>query len=234
MSTLAPERPDVSHGSSARFPGVFAGAGGLLFVATLVIQNVIRAKAPGFGADSSTVAAYFADHRTAAVIPLGLFPFGMVGIVAFVAGIWTTAREGAGRWWAHAGVLGAVAIVALFGLVNVVEIALTARARSLEASGGVVDALWALHAGAFGLDLAAIAVTLVTLSRAARFAGMIPAWLVNLTLPGAACLFIASIFTVAMTEGAPWMALGLIGFVVWCVFVVVSSISLLRRRYPVT
>lgn len=228
MATLAPDRLDLPGASTARLPGWCSGAGGLLFVATLLIQNAIRAKAPGFGAAPSTVAAYFAHDRAAAIVPLSLFPLGMAGIIAFVAGIWMTAREGQARWWAQAGVLATVGIVALFSLVNVTEISLTARAGSVQTSAEVVDALWAFHAGAFGLDLGAIAIALVALSRAARLAGLIPRWLAKLALPGAACLFVASVFTVAMAEGAPWLALGLVGFVVWGVFVVMASISLLR------
>jgi hypothetical protein len=41
---------------------------------------------------------------------------------------------------------------------------------------------------------------------------------------------VASVFTVALVNGGPWLAVGLVGFAVWLVFVVIASISLLRGR----
>ncbi len=205
-----------------------AGIGGLIFAATLVAQNIIRASAPGFDAAPAQVTAYFLHHRAAALVPLGLFPAGLLALFAFVAAVWTTADREESRWWASAGALGAATIAALFALVNITEIVLTAKAGRLAASPAVVQALWALHAAAFGLDMGAIAVALIGLSRAAASVRLIPAWLAAISWPGAACLLIASVFTVALTNGGPWLAIGLAGFIVWLVFVITASISLLR------
>jgi hypothetical protein len=205
-----------------------AGAGGLLFAAILVAQNVVRSNAPGFGATPAKVSAYFLHHRTPVLIPLGLFPIGMVGLLAFVAGVWTRSERGDSRWWANAGVLGATSIAGLFAVVNVTEIALSVKTAQLASSPSVVQALWALHAGAFGLDQAAIAVALVGLSRAAVASRLVPRWVGIVALPGAACLLTAATFTVALANGGPWIALALVGFAIWGVFVVAASVSLLR------
>lgn len=210
-----------------------AGVGGLIFAASLVADNLVRAKAPGFGAGPAQVTAYFLHNRAAALIPLGLFPATMLAFFVFVAAVWTTADRDEDRWWASAGVLGAATIAALFSLVNVTEIVITAQAAQLAASPAVAQALWALHAAAFGLDMAAIGATLIALSRAAAAARLIPAWFAAVAWPGAACLIVASVFTVALVNGGPWLAVGLVGFFVWLVFVVAASISLLRgRRIP--
>jgi hypothetical protein len=207
----------------------FAGAGGLVFVSTLVVQNVIRSSGPSFGAAPGKVVAYFLHHRAGALIPLGLFPLGLVALVMFVAGVWTsTHQDDASRWWANVGALGAAAIVSLFALVNITEIALAAKAHQLATSPAVVQALWAVHAGAFGLDLAAIAVTLVGLSRAAASSHLIPSWIEIAALPAALCLLIAATFTVALATGAAWITVGLVGFLVWILFVATASIRLLR------
>jgi hypothetical protein len=208
--------------------GRYAGLGGLVFVAALVVQNLLRAKAPGFDAAPGAVSAYFLHHRAAALIPLGMFPFEMLALFAFVAGVWARASQSENRWWATIGALGAATIAALFALVNIIEIVLTAKAENLAHSPGVVEALWAVHAAAFGLDLAAIAVALIGLSRAATASALMPPWLGAAVLPGAACLLIASVFTVALTNGGPWLGLGLVGFLFWLAFMVATSISLLR------
>jgi hypothetical protein len=59
---------------------------------------------------------------------------------------------------------------------------------------------------------------------------LIPAWFRVAAWPGAACLFTAAVFTVALTNGGPWVAVGLAGFIVWLVFVVTASVSLQRGR----
>lgn len=207
-----------------------AGAGGLVFAATLVADNVIRASAPGFNAAPAQVSTYFLDHRAAALVPLGLFPLAMLGFFPFAAGMWARARQEESRWWASVGVLGAATIAALFAIVNITEIVLTAKAAQLLSSPAVVQALSTLRGAAFGLDLAAIAVALIGLSRAAAAMRLIPFWLALTAWPGAACLLIASTFTVALTNGGPWLALGLAGFLVWIVFVIIASASLLRGR----
>jgi hypothetical protein len=206
-----------------------AGAGGLVFAAVLVADNVIRASAPGFDAAPAQVSAYFLDHRAAALVPLGLFPVGITFFL-FAAGMWARARQEQSRWWASVGVLGAATIAALFAIVNITEIVLTAKAAQLASSPAVVQALWTLRAAAFGLDLAAIAVALIGLSRAAAAMRLIPSWLALTAWPGAACLLTAAAFTVALANGGPWLAPALAGFIVWVVFVITASVSLLRGR----
>jgi len=154
----------------------------------------------------------------------------MLAIFVFVTAIWTKSDGGESRWWANVGALGATSIAALFALVNVTEIVLTAKASQLAGSSDVVQTLWAFHAATFGLDLAAIAVTLIGLSRAAAHVGLISAGMAAFAVLGAACLVVAAVFTVALTNGGPWVAVGLIGFVVWLVFVVTASVALLRGR----
>ena len=206
-----------------------AGTGGLVFAAILVADNIIRASAPGFDAAPAQVSAYFLDHRAAALVPLGLFPAGLT-LFLFAAGLWARARQEESRWWASVGVLGAATIAALFAIVNITEIVLTAKAAQLASSPAVVQALWTLRAAAFGLDLAAIAVALIGLSRAAAAMRLIPSWLALTAWPGAACLLTAAAFTVALADGGPWLAVGLAGFIVWIVFVITASVSLLRGR----
>jgi hypothetical protein len=205
--------------------------GGLFFATGLVVQNIIRARAPGFDAAPAQVSAYFLHHRFAALLPLGLFPFEMLGLFLCVAAIWAKADRQESRWWASVGALAATSIAGLFAVVNIIEIVLTAKAASLAGSPDVVEALWAVHAAAFGLDLAAIAVALIGLSRAAASLRLIPSWMAAAAFPGAACLFVAAVFTVALTNGGPWLAVGLIGFVIWLVFVVTAAVALLGGRH---
>lgn len=172
--------------------------------------------------------SYFADHLVAALLPLALLPVGMAAILGFAAGIWARAHDAGSRFWAGVGCLAVAAIATLFSLVNIVEIAIAAKGSDLAASPQVVAALWTVHSAASGLNLAAIALALVGLSRAAALAtGLIPRALARTALLGAACLFVAAIFTVAIAEGGKWLYLGYLGFVIWGVFLLVTGASLL-------
>jgi len=227
--TTVPSTESPTQDRQAAALDRLAGAGGLVFAAVLVADNIIRASAPGFDAAPTQVSAYFLDHRAAALVPLGLIPAGFT-LFLFAAGLWARARQGQSRWWAGVGVLGAATITALFSIVNITEIVLTAKAAQLASSQAVVQALWTLRAAAFGLDLAAIAVALIGLSRAAAAMRLIPSWLALTAWPGAACLLTASVFTVALADGGPWLAVGIAGFIVWVVFIITASVSLLRGR----
>jgi hypothetical protein len=227
--TTVPSTESRTQARQAAALDRLAGAGGLVFAAVLVADNIIRASAPGFDAAPAQVSAYFLDHRAAALVPLGLFPVGITFFL-FAAGLWASAQQEHSRWWASVGVLGAATIAALFAIVNITEIVLTAKAAQLASSPAVVQALWTLRAAAFGLDLAAIAVALIGLSRAAAAMRLIPSWLALAAWPGAACLLTAAVFTVALADGGPWLAPALAGFIVWVVFVITASVSLLRGR----
>ncbi len=227
--TTVPSTESRTRGREGAALDRLAGAGGLVFAAVLVADNIIRASAPGFDAAPAQVSAYFLGHRAAAVVPLGLLPAGFA-LFLFAAGLWARAPQEKSRWWAGVGVLGAATIAALFAIVNITEIVLTAKAAQLASSPAVVQALWTLRAAAFGLDMAAVGVTLIGLSRAAAAMRLIPSWLALTAWPGAACLLIAAVFTVALADGGPWLAVGLAGFIVWVVFVITASVSLLRGR----
>lgn len=222
--------PSRTQAKQAVTRGRLAGIGGLVFAATLLAQNLIRASGPGFGAGPAQVTAYFLNHRAAVLVPLGLFPAEMLALFAFVAAVWARADREESRWQAGLGTLGVATIAALFAIVNITEIVLAAKAGQLAASPAVVQALWAVHAAAFGLDLAAIAVALLGLSHAAASMRLIPAWLTVAAWPGAACLLTAAVFTVALANGGPWGAVGLAGFIIWLLFVITASVSLLRDR----
>lgn len=203
-----------------------AGAGGIVFVALLVVQNAIRASEPSLAAQPATVATYFAGHRTAVLVPLALFPLGMIALLSYAAGIRRHVRDEQSRWWANLGSSAVVVLAGLFAVVNMVEIVIAADSR-LGSAPEVLRALWTLHSAAFGLDLSAIAIALVGLSRSAYRTGLAPRWLASVALPGAGCLLVASASTVSMAQGGHWLYLGLAGFVVWAVLLVVTGVRLI-------
>src|SRR5271155_5615571 len=116
--TTVPSTESPTQGGRVAALDRLAGAGGLVFAAVLVADNIIRASAPGFDAAPAQVSAYFLDHRAAALVPLGLFPAGLT-LFLLAAGLSARARQEQSRWRAGAGVLGAATIAALFAIVNI-------------------------------------------------------------------------------------------------------------------
>lgn len=222
----APEHTASARGHLMRVSGV----GGLMFVLLLVVDNIVRSGAPRFGVSGETVTAYVEGHRLAMTAPIVLFPLGLVGLFTFVTGISSVSRNSSeSRWWAQVGTMAAVTIAALFSVVNLVEAALVADVHALATSPAVVAALWAVDGAAFGLNLAAIGLALLALSRAARAAGLVPRWLAVLAVPGAASLWMASLFASAIAGGSGWLFLGVAGFLVWALFVLVTGLAFTRR-----
>jgi hypothetical protein len=220
----------TTTGGARASTDVLAGAGGLVFVVLLVVQNAIRSSEPAFAASPHDVATYFADHRVAAVLPLALYPLGMIGLLCFAAGIRNRVRGSVDRWWVDVGTFAVVIVATLFALVNVSEIAITTRADALVHEPSAVGIVWALHGGAFGLNLVAIALALVGLSRAALAQRLLPDWYGPVALAGAACLFVAAMFTVSIVDGGAWLYLGFAGFLVWGAFLVLTGLALVSRR----
>lgn len=231
MTTESIHPPKVVPNQRVAAADRLAGAAGLVFAATVIIQNALRASGPSFTAAPAAVTAYFADHRAAGLIPLGLFPVGMIALLGFAAGIWVRAAgDSRSRWWASLGALAVVTIAGLFAVVNIIEIVIAAQGGQLASSPEVVRSLWTIHSAAFGLNLAAIAIALLGLSRAAGAARLIPRTLAVLALPAAGCLLVAAIFTVAIVNGGAWLYLGYLGFAVWGIFLVAAGISLISGR----
>ena len=220
-------------------PGVrrAAAIGAFAFVGLVIAQNLVRSAEPGFGAAVPEVTRYFADHRAAVVVPLCLFPLEMVALLVFVAGMRALARvspdDQHARFWADLGTLAVLVIAALFAVVNVAEVAILAIVDGSAAAPQSVAAIWAVHAGAFGLNLGAIAVALVALSRLARRLRLIPAWLATLAVPGGLLLFAAATSTIWVAEGGAMLFVGLAGFVVWALFLFGCGLGLLRHEQPV-
>src|SRR4051794_10539483 len=131
MTTMASDLDRSSGG--VRQVIRLSAAGGFVFVVSVVVQNILRSGEPAADAAPAKVASYFLNHRAAALIPIALFPLGMVAVVLFVSGIRARVRgdDGPSAWWARVGLLGTVALVALFAVVNTADVVLVTRARDL-------------------------------------------------------------------------------------------------------
>jgi hypothetical protein len=126
--------------------------------------------------------------------------------------------------------LSTVAIAVLFGLVNVLQVTMVSARDVLANSPELAQVLWTLHNAVFTINLVAVGTALVGFGRAAASARLIPTWMGPVTTIGGGLLIASALPAVAVVEGSPWMAVGLLGFLIWMVFLAFAGIALLRRQ----
>ena len=73
VATVAGEQTGTASPVMVR-AGRYAGIGGLVFVVALVVQNLLRARAPGLDAAPAAVSDYFLHHRAARSHPARPLP----------------------------------------------------------------------------------------------------------------------------------------------------------------
>jgi hypothetical protein len=223
--------PKAAGLTAAVRPERLAGAAGLLFTATVVFQNLLRGSGPLNDASPAAVAAYYSGHHGSMALLLASFGLGFAALLTFVAGLSARAQtdEPQGAPWARLGLIGGVLIACTFTLVNVFEVGIDAAAVS-GASPAVLTVIVTLYWAAFGINLLSIGTALLGLSQAAARARLIPRWLGLAGLLGGPLLIAGGMGSVAIANGSHWLIVGLVGFIVWLVFVITASVALLRCR----
>jgi hypothetical protein len=235
MSQVTGAMP-VQRGLPADRPGLLpaglvGGVGGLVFVATVVAQNVVRAKdLPANDAGAASVAAYYAAHHGTTVLLAALYPVGALGLACFLGAMLSRLSAAGVRAPALAGAFGATGIIAMFTMTVATDVALAEYVHRGSASAAVVSALWVLHNAVFGVLLVSIGVALIGFSAAAAADGLVPDAWKGIGLVGGIALAVAGACTPAIVDGSKVIGVGLVGFVAWGVFVVTCAVALIRRR----
>lgn len=211
--------------------GLIGGIGGLCFVASVIVQNALRASFPANDASAEQVLAYYADHRSVTIALAALFPIGAVGLAAFIGTVLARAARGAGRAAAIAAGFGAAGLIGTFTMLTATDLAIAGYVHRGAATLAVVDGLWVLHNAVFGVLLASIGVTLAGLTTASVVNGLLAARWKAAGLIGGGLLLVAAATTPAIIDASPTMFLGLLGFLVWIAFVARTSAVLMRRRH---
>jgi hypothetical protein len=231
-ATIAPtqtlEAPTESSSDRMTRIARLGGVGGLVFTGSILAQNLLRASAPANDASPEKIISYYADHRAVTLALAVLFPLGAAGIATFVGSLVARAR-GSARTPAIVGGLGAAALIAMFAVVTATEIAISTYVHRGAPDPSIVSALWLTHMSVFGVNETFIAITLVGLTTACVKMGVVrPVWQ-KVGLVGAAGLALGAACTPAILDVSPVFGLALAGFLIWGVFVVSASISMLRR-----
>lgn len=207
------------------------GVGALGFAVCIVTNNIIENAVtgrpePGVGDDEVLAWALDAGpHLWSSTIS---FPLSMVFLFAFVVGLASRLRSaGEDTTMAFVGGLGVAMMFGGLSTAFAADAVLISRADelSLEMVGVLTDLTTAL----FIMNWVVLALTLWALSRAAWTLRLIPGWLERLTLAGAVALAFGSMVTIAALRGTLLpLLVGLFGWAVWVLFLVVVGIRGLK------
>ena len=208
-----------------------AGIGGLVFVASVIAQNLIRAESlPANDASPGTIIRLYSSHWWTTQALFVLFVVGAFGLVAFSGVMIDRLREPGARWLSLAGGLGIAMVAALFPMTLALDTALAVYIHRGNPATSVVEALWIVHNSIFGVLQLAIGIALAGLSIAARHNGLMGVGWQRAGVVGALGLAVGTAATPAVLDGNPLMAAGLVGFVLWLAFVTRASVALMRTE----
>jgi hypothetical protein len=208
-----------------------AGIGAIGFAACVLTINIIENVATGRpdpGVDPAEVVAWAAGAQAHLWANMILIPISGLLLLAFVAGIISILRRAGGD--ETPAIVGGIGFAMIFGTLSTAfaaDAVVISRADtlSLELVGALTDITLVL----FILNWSSIALTLWALSRASWAAGLIPRWLERLTLAGAAMLALGSTQGVLALRGTlPPLLIGLGGFLIWLLFLIVVGIRTIR------
>lgn len=229
------ERTTTDHDGPPRSMGEgggrTAGIAGLIWFAILVVTNIANgAVAPAPDASVDEVVAHLTDDRALIYLVTAGFAVGIPFVVWFFAGLADVLRRGGRTQAALAGVLAVAGIFTMFGITATTRLALVAAVETGAVDDGAVWTVWKLHDVVFGTNLVVVGVALLAFGLGGVAVGLLPKWITYVAGVGAPVLVATGTFlTLPMAEGdTAALAPGLVGFLLWLVFVVTASFSLVR------
>jgi len=200
--------------------------GGVVFVVLDLVVAGVGGEPPGGAASAQEISAYFVDHAAGLEAGLWLFGIAAVALMWWSGSLW--------RWMVRAeGGAARLAAVSIVGLALAGALSLTASAvwaamalhiSDVGASAPFVYSLGALMLAASGFG---VATHVLAASIAGARARALPAWTVGCAVLSAAAFIVSGVLT-ATTTSEVAKSTGLVGFVLWCVWILATSFRMWR------
>lgn len=205
----------------------YGALGGVVFVVLDVVVAVLGGEPPATDAAPSEVARYFTEKGSAIEAGLWLFGLASMALVWWSGSLWRTmVRAEAGR--------ARLAVVSVVGLTLAGALSFSSSAVSVSAALRVDDvgedlvvfhtlAVLLLAASGFG-----VATHLLATSILGARTSTLPSWVVGVGILSATG-FVGSAILGATGRGDASTAIGLVGFGLWCVWILAVSVSMWRE-----
>lgn len=218
-----------------------SGVAGVAFVALVGVATLAQGAA-GRPFGDPHAAGYLEDYLTyytqADWIPMlmaAVAPLVWVSLAVFAVG--TAAVLTRGNWrdtaaaWSLLGILGVTMQNSLFPVIVAMDMA---QFRIVAEGAGINRAVHEAHLVLFTLNSASLAIALIGFSAAMRHRGVAPRWLWRVG-SASAVLLLLSVPAIGYAAAAVALeGLGLVGFILWLVFIASTGVWLLQGADDVT
>jgi hypothetical protein len=210
-----------------------AGWAAIGFVAVVAALNMIEnvgTGRPDPGAAAEEVARWATDAAPYLWASTMLVPVAWVLLAVVTVTMWEKARS-AGRSM-HSPMLAVLGSAMTMGTLSAAIAADAVLISSIDVlSTDAVEVLSGVATALFLLNWAALAATLFGLSRTMLDLGAVPRWTDRVSIAGSGLLLVGAMQSAAALDGVlPGLLLGLAGFAVWLLFLLVAGIRLIRAE----
>jgi hypothetical protein len=202
--------------------------GFVVIVAVLnVVENVGTGR-PEPGAEAEAVARWAVDATPYLWTSTMLVPVAWVLLAVVTVTMWERARTAGTSMFSP--MLAVAGTAMTMGTLSAAIAADAVLISSIDAlSTGLVEFLSGFATALFLLNWAALAVTLLGLSRTMLDLEVAPRWLGRLSLYGAGLLLLGSVQAAPALNGVlPGLLIGFAGFAIWLLFLLVTGFRLVR------
>tara|TARA_R110002094_G_scaffold55731_7_gene66688 strand:+ start:3615 stop:4307 length:693 start_codon:yes stop_codon:yes gene_type:complete len=225
---LPPAAAPETRVSTPRNLGVVA----LAYAASMIVQNVLFGVtgAPDYSDPIGVVLTYHTENQGTLAVALGLESVNMLLLLSFVTGLHglVQRRGGAGADWSRLAVAAGATVSSLFALTIATHIAVVLAADGLTEPTPAFELMWQFHAAVFALALPALGVTFIGAALATHASGLARTWQRLLGVAGGSLPILAGLGNLAIADGSPLVFVGVLGLLMWLVWIVVFGLSLIR------
>jgi hypothetical protein len=207
-----------------------AGLGGFGFLTVVLLENLLRQPQPMPGASLDQIVDYYQGRSQQLSLSASLFVLSIPCLLLFVIGIVRRlhAASPEAESWGWVGAVAASLMTVTFGATVALDVVLNASADTLASNGALTLLTWRLKVALFTVNLVALSTALLALGRGCRIGGLGPRWLARLAAL-AGPIGLAAAFPIrSLVLGSAWGLVGLLPFLVWLLFVTVTSVGHLR------
>ena len=201
---------------------------GIIFTILAAIGGVVLAPIPPMESSApGVIAAYYANHRTGLLVQGYVFGIAWIGFLVFLAGLRDVLDRA--RIWATLALAGGVTWLALNFVSQATISGLTDRVAGHFATGSTIVAMHDQIVMYFSYSFFALAACLIGAATGGQVAGVLSRWL---CWAGYAVAAVAIVTTLGIiwTDNSVLFTLASVDFVLFVLWVLAASISMLRMR----
>jgi hypothetical protein len=207
-----------------------AGTAGLAFAAGVVGANAFLFGIPTAESAPADAAAWLAANRTRAAVGTSMVALTFPALLIFGAAMYQIGRQTAnGRLWMMVGALGACAMTGVFSLVAASQISSILFAAE---AGDAFTTAWTIHNAAFAVNTTILGTAFLGFAMGAHAAGVTSRGLRTAGLVGAGMLLATGFANTAVAAGSAVVFVGFGGFALWLLWLVATSLRLLKTSPP--